>query len=265
VVTEAVLELEAGEGNGLELSLPSFTGPLDLLLHLIHKNQVSIYDTPVALICDQYQQHLRAMQELDLEVAAEFLWMASWLLELKSKVLLPRYQEGSEDPRRELVERLVEYRRCKQLADLLHEQDLVRRCLWQPALPVPGGTLDAELDWEEVDLHYLATAYLEVMQRFAAANPPPLTVEPLRFKVEEAMSELYGRVSAEGLLPLLRLLHSSNDIDEVVVLVVATLELVRLGGICAEQRLPFSEVYLRLGPVRLDRQHLLRVESSGVA
>jgi chromatin segregation and condensation protein Rec8/ScpA/Scc1 (kleisin family) len=148
---------------------------------------------------------------------------------------------------------------------MLHDQDVVRRCLWRPAVAVPDDGSEAGLDWEELDLHRLAATYLAVMQRFALANPPPLTVEPLRFKVEETMASLYHRVTTERLVPLLRLLHRSSDVDEVVVLVVATLELARLGGIRAEQRLPFAEVYLRVGPVRLDLDHLLRAEASGVA
>ena len=92
---------------GPSVELPFFCGPLDLLLHLIRKNEVSIYDIPILSICDQYHEHIRAMQELDLEVAGEFLWMAAWLLQLKSKMLLPRTETEEGDPREELVERLL--------------------------------------------------------------------------------------------------------------------------------------------------------------
>jgi chromatin segregation and condensation protein Rec8/ScpA/Scc1 (kleisin family) len=98
-----------------------------------------------------------------------------------------------------------------------------------------------------VDLRVLAQAYLDVMQRFEAAHPPPLQVLPLRFNVEETMRGLYQRVMTERLVPLLRHLHSRSDPEEVVTVVVATLELVRLRGVLAEQRRPFAEIYLRPG------------------
>jgi segregation and condensation protein A len=253
------------ELHGPEVELTVFSGPLDLLLHLIRKNEVSIYDIPIVSICDQYNQHLQAMQELDLDVAGEFLWMASWLLQLKSKMLLPQVGEGEEDPREELVERLLAYRRVKELASYLHDSDLVRRCLWSPVVEGPGeGVVETELDWEDVDLRLLAQTYLDVMQRFAAAHPPPLHVAPLRYNVEDTMRDIYGRVLDEGLVPLLRHLHSRSDPEEVVTVVVATLELVRLRGVFAEQQRPFAEIYLRPGDRRLSSPELFQREVPGV-
>jgi segregation and condensation protein A len=247
MIEESMLAAETGEPAGPPLELGVFSGPLDLLLHLIRANEVSIYDIPIAVICNQYHEHLEAMQELDLEIAGEYLWMASWLLQLKSRLLLPRHEDEQGDPREELVERLLEYRRVKELAAILYEKDVVRRCLWSPVLDADVDPAEVELDWEEVDLRLLAKAYLEVMERFAAAHPPPLQVIPLRFRVQDKMREIYRRVAAEELVPLLRDLHSRSDAEEVVVLFVATLELVRLGAVCAEQGRPFAEIYLRRG------------------
>ena len=250
---------------GLPVELSVFTGPLDLLLHLVRTHELSIYDIPIARICDQYHAHLRQMQELDLELAGEFVWMAAWLLQLKSKMLLPRPQEGEEDPRRELVERLLQYRRVKLVAEALYERDIVRRALWTPAVRAEFGPESTEIDWQDVDLRLLARTYLEVMQRFATAHPPPLEVVPLRFSVRDTMRDLYDRVRRDGLVPLLRWLHARSDDEEIVVTVVATLELVRLGGVAAEQRVPFAEIYLRPGQRQLDtsRQDLLEEGSSG--
>lgn len=235
--------------TGPEVTLPDFTGPLDLLLHLVRKNKVAIEDIPIASICDQYHEYLSAMQSLDLDVAAEFLWMASWLVYAKSRTLLPvtPSSEGEPDPKHELVERLIAYRRVKEVAAFLYDRDVVRRCLWAPEVPMGEGSGELEIDWEDVDLRTLARAYLDVMNRFAASHPPPLQVEPLRFTVEEKMRELYTRVHDLGMLPLLRHLDSRTDAEEVVALVVATLELVRLGGVLAEQRRAFAEIYLRPG------------------
>lgn len=257
--------LEEQESNAPPVELTVFSGPLDLLLHLIRKNEVSIYDIPIVSICDQYHEHLRAMQELDLDEAGDFLWMASWLLHLKSKTLLPSATEGEEDPREELVERLLAYRRVKELASYLHDCDTVRRCLWAPEVATEAGsTGEAELDWEDVDLRLLAQTYLEVMQRFEASHPPPLEVLPLRYKVEEKMTDLYHRARSDGLVPLLRDLNSRTDAEEVVTVVVAALELVRLRGVFAEQRKAFAEIYLRPGDRELSEKELLqRGESSG--
>jgi len=250
-------------GPSVELSI--FSGPLDLLLHLIRKNEVSIYDIPIVKICDQYHEHIRAMQELDLEVAGEFLWMAAWLLQLKSKMLLPSTETDEGDPREELVERLLAYRRVKELASILHDKDLVRQCIWAAGVKATLGDDDVELDWEEVDLQLLAETYLSVMQRFAAAHPPPLEVLPLRYNVQDKMREIYRRIIDEDLVPLMRHMNQRPDPEEVVVLFVAALELVRLGAAEAEQRRPFTEIYLRRGRYDLDEESFSKDEPPGVA
>jgi len=259
-MSDEIQEQEVDEaGHGLSLQLPLFSGPLDLLLHLIRKSRVSIYDIPIAMICDQYHEHLHAMQELDLELAGEFLWMAAWLLQLKSRELLPRPRTSDEgDPREELVQRLLEYRRVKEVASYLYDIDVVRRCVWSPDIVAQVGSDEPELDWEDVDLRLLAQLYLQAMQRFEANHPPPMRVVPLRFRVEEKMKELYDRVRAEKIVALLRHLHGRSDTEEVVTLVVATLELVRIGGVLAEQRRSFAEIYLRPGRRELDTEALLR-------
>jgi len=243
------------------VELTVFSGPLDLLLHLIRKNEVSIYDIPIFSICDQFNAHLRSMQELDLDVAGEFLWMASWLLHLKSKMLLPTVAEGEEDPRDELVERLLAYRRVKELASFLYDTDTVRRCLWTPTLKTAFETgEEPELDWADVDLRLLAETYLSVMQRFASAHPAPLQVLPLRYNVQQKMQDIYSRVLEDGLVPLLRHLHSRSDPEEIAAVMVATLELVRLRGVFAEQRMAFAEIYLRPGDQQLTSTQMLHEE-----
>jgi segregation and condensation protein A len=256
MATDSEMFSDGDGGLGPKIELPSFAGPLDLLLHLIRANDVSIYDIPIALICDQYHEHLATMQELDLEVAGEYLWMASWLLHVKSRMLLPRESESGEDPREELVERLLEYRRVKELAALLYDKDVVRRCLWSADVAAEVDAGQTEVDWEQVDLRILAQTYLDVMQRMSAAHPPPLQVMPLRFQVQDKMREIHGRIVDEGSLPLLRHLQSRSDPEELVVLVVAALELVRLGVARASQRKPFAEVYLRKGSKELDERQL---------
>ncbi len=260
------LQHDSEDDGGLAVVIPSFSGPLDLLLHLIRKNDVSIYDIPISSICEQYQNELRNMQIMDLDLAGEFIWMAAWLLDLKSRTLLPRAssKDDESDPRMELVERLLEYRRVKEVAAVLYDFHVVRRCLWEPDMSTSTLSEDIDIDWEDVDLRILARSYLSVMERFATTHPPPLEVKPLRYRVEDTMRDLYDRVHDASLIPLIRLLDSTPDPEEVVALVVATLELVRLGGVCAEQRRVFAEIYLRPGPRQFRSEHAFKAEPEEV-
>ncbi|MCK5553947.1 MAG: segregation/condensation protein A, partial [Deltaproteobacteria bacterium] len=121
------------------VKLEIFEGPLDLLLHLIRRNQVDIYDIPIATITDQYLDYLSLMKALNLDVAGEFLLMAATLLQIKSKMLLPSLpEEGEEeeDPRAELVNRLLEYEKYKEAAARLHERDILERDTFVPGKQV---------------------------------------------------------------------------------------------------------------------------------
>src|SRR3989338_8379693 len=152
--------------DAVPVRLANFEGPLDLLLYLIKKNEVSIYDIPIALITAQYLDTIQLMQELDLDVAGEFLVMAATLIHIKSKMLLPRPEtaagvEGEEeDPRDALVRRLIEHQKLKAAAERLHEREQVRSAQWQrPDERVAGLTGDGYEPEIEVDLFSLLTAF----------------------------------------------------------------------------------------------------------
>ena len=118
--------MESALTKACKIKINNFEGPFDLLFHLIEKNQFNIYDIPINTITDQYMDYLFAMQEMDLEIASEFLVMASTLLHIKSKMLLPsrkEEQEQEEDPREELVLRLLEYRKYKDFSNVLRERE----------------------------------------------------------------------------------------------------------------------------------------------
>src|SRR5688500_13277924 len=140
--------------------LDNFDGPLDLLLHLIKKNEVNIYDIPVALITQQYLDYVNLMQELNLDVAGEFLVMAATLIHVKSRMLLPRpdptQEDPEEDPREALVRRLLEHQKFKAAAELLHERETVRSAQWkrpdERVADVAGEPEEPEI---EVDLFSL--------------------------------------------------------------------------------------------------------------
>ena len=150
--------------------LRNFEGPLDLLLHLIKKNEVDIYDIPIALITRQYLEYLEVMEELNLDIVGEFLVMAATLIHIKSRMLLPRpdptQDDPAEDPREALVRRLLEHQRFKAAAELLHERETLRSAQWgRPdgrVAEVVGEAPEPEI---EVDLFSLMAAFRQVLER----------------------------------------------------------------------------------------------------
>ena len=156
------LEFESILGD-LPVHLTNFDGPLDLLLHIIKKHEVDIYDIPISLITTQYLEYLELMIEINLDTVGEFLVMAATLIHIKSRTLLPRpdptQDDPEEDPREALVRRLLEHERYRQAAELLHERETLREAQWQRpdgrVAPIAGEEYEPEL---EVDLFSLIAA-----------------------------------------------------------------------------------------------------------
>src|SRR5512144_1527813 len=155
------------------ISIPAFSGPFDLLLHLIRINEVSITDIPIAEITEQYTAYLDAMRELDLDVASEYVAMAAELIYIKSKMLLPRLPGApEEDPRAELAQRLLEYEKFKRSAETLHAIDTLRGGLWsRPETEPPKAEGEETL---EVSLFDIIEAFRGVTERFRLAHPPAI-------------------------------------------------------------------------------------------
>jgi segregation and condensation protein A len=231
--------------SGYELSLPSFHGPLDLLLHLIKQNEIDIYDIPIAKITDQYNSYLEAMEELDLEIAADYIYMAALLIHIKSKMLLPRDEsaEGQvEDPRAELVNRLLEYQRFKAVAETFAEMDVVRMGVW----PRPATTIEGEpqeIDISEVSLFDLIDAFRTALTRYKLNHPQAIELKRTLHKVSDKMRELYTKLTERSPMKLQWFLEG-RDRDELIATFLATLELVRLGGISLKQGELFGEILL---------------------
>jgi segregation and condensation protein A len=229
------------------VQLPAFEGPLDLLLHLIKLNRVEITDIPVATICDQFHAYLQLMEELNLDVAGEYIYEAALLIHLKSKMLLPRppAREGEpeEDPRQELVERLLEYRRLKEAAQSLAEVDRLRAGIWtrrpQP-LPAPpaegegeGGEEEVELG--EVSLFDLLAALKQALRRYDREHPPALVVNADAFSVRDQFDRLLGALAAGRPFDLLADLRHRSCRAEAIAAFLAVLELARLNLIRVHQ------------------------------
>ena len=226
------------------VAIPAFSGPLDLLLHLIRKNEVSITDIPIAEITEQYTAFLEAMRELDLDVASEYIALAAELIYIKSRMLLPRAPGApEEDPREDLARRLLEYERFKKTAESFHEIDTLRAGLWPRAETEIPKSADGET--LEVSLFDLIETFRKVTERYRLAHPPALEIHHMRFSVGEKMRELVEKLEVEGRgnLPLLELLGTMRYRAEAVTAFLAALELVRLGVIRVFQGGPFAEIH----------------------
>ena len=184
----------------LRVALPSFEGPLDLLLHLIREHKLDVFDIPIALIAEKYNQSLAEMAALDLDVAGEFLVMAATLIHIKSKMLLPRPEtdlsEGGpeEDPREALVRRLLEHQKFKAAAGLLHDRETLRSAQFMRpdsrVADVAGDEYEPEL---EVDLFTLLAAFKGVLER--ANRRPRMVLPPEQISIEDRIHQLLGRLS----------------------------------------------------------------------
>lgn len=216
------------------VDLPVFQGPLDLLLHLIKINQVDIGDIPVVLICDQFHEYLGLMEELNLDIAGEYVYEAAMLIHLKSRLLLPQSEdeegEEAEDPRQELVERLLEYRRLKEAAQSLAETHELRRGMWTRRTDRRdlGVVEEPSVDLGEVSLHTLLGALKQVLARYDREHPDPLLLEREVFSVRDQFDRLLGELAAGRPFDLLADLQRRDSRGEMVAAFLAVLELARL-------------------------------------
>ena len=253
----------AGPPAGLEsilpedaprIRLPEFEGPLDLLLYLIKKNEVDIHDMPIAPITRQYMEYLDLMKELNLDVAGEFMVMAATLIHIKSKMLVPvnpteaEGEEETEDPRDELVRRLLEFQRYKEAAGLLHQKREIRAATWiRPETALPAFD-DAGEEMIEAGLYDLIGAFKELLERRKTLLAHE--VEHEGKSVEERMEELLGLVREGQSLEFLELFASEETKAGMILTFLALLELIRLKRIKVYQRGLFGpiRVFRPLGP-----------------
>src|SRR5580704_12092027 len=219
--------------DAFPVRLANFEGPLDLLLHLIRKHEVDIHDIPIALITQQYLETVAFIQELNLDIAGDFIVLAATLIHIKSKMLLPRPDtaagvEGEEeDPRDALVRRLLEHQKFKQAAELLHEREQVRSAQWQ--LPgeriaaIAGDDYEPEL---EVDLFSLLAAFQAVVQR--ARLRPKVLLPSEQLPVEVRIDQLLARLSETEACGFEDLFADVDDRVGLIVTFLALLEMIRL-------------------------------------
>jgi len=238
---------EPSPDKALRYHLPVFEGPLDLLLYLIQKNEIEIADIPIVLICQQYENHLDQMRDLDLDVAADFILMAATLILIKSRMLLPPPPEDAgavslDDPRQPLVEQLLAYQRFKELSHFLQECESVSSAQYaRQEGALPGGW-DPEAAGLEVDLYDLLDALQRILKR-AADHQERLVYAP-EVSLVSCMNIVLDRLGNHGSLLFAELFSPDSTRLEIVVTFLALLELVKQKVVLLFQEASF-------GPLRV--------------
>ena len=230
-----------------QVALDSFHGPLDLLLYLVKRHEVDVLDIPIAHLTEQFLAYLQLMQTLDVEIAGDFLVMAATLMEIKSKLLLPREEEAvaddEPDPRRELVKQLIEYRKFKDAASALENiagEQQARLPRETPEEAAEGGAIPIR----RVELWDLVSAFGRMMRETLALQSRSVIVDETPMHVYQA--QIRKRLREEGPLTLLLLFTPPYHRSRFIGMFLAILEMIKEREIGLEQPEPFGEIRLSL-------------------
>ncbi len=228
--------------EALLVFLETFEGPLDLLLYLIKRQNVDILNIPIAMITQQYMEYIEQMKELEFELAAEYLLMASMLAEIKSRMLLPRPIEADQedDPRAELVRRLQEYEQFKKAAEDLDQHERWERDVFPTAIELPAK--DIKIPLPEVQVKDLMLAFRDVVNRAQQYSSHHVEKEPL--SVRERMVIVLGKMKAGDYINFNQVFELNEGRMGVVVSLLAVLELVKESLIEVVQNEPYAPIYL---------------------
>jgi len=236
------------------VKLEAFEGPLDLLLHLIRKNEVDIYDIPVSTITRQYLEYIKLMKDLNLEIAGEFLVMASTLIQIKSKMLLPVVPDDEavaeeEDPRAELVRRLLEYQRYKDAAEQLDARQLLGRDQFARSPGPPEGEgAGEEQEAVEVELFELVDAFRRVLSQISEERFHEVGTDSI--SIADRINEILDRIAGTQALSFDDLFSTDRSRDYLVVTFLAILELCKLKMVKVMQAERYEPIWIV--PVLLD-------------
>ena len=238
-------EIVAESSEELRIKIGEFAGPLDLLLFLIRQEQANIFDIPIARITDEYLRFIRLMKNLDIAVAADFLVMASTLIEIKSRMLLPRDPsaeadgEDTKDPRQELVDRLLEYERYKSAAQMLYEKTTLEQAVFA------RGKIESDDENAEVS----ATVFdlLTVFQKIVARHTDEIKLEIEREEISlsDMIKDLKRRIFENGEVSLIAFFEEMHTKRELVTAFIAALEIVRTEAVKLIQKHTFGDVILK--------------------
>lgn len=234
----------------MKIKLEVFEGPLDLLLYLIKKEEIDVYDIPIAKITQQYLEYLELMKLLDLSIAGEFILMAATLMHIKSKMLLPPdpnevKEEEELDPRMELVQKLLEYKKFKEAAGQLFDMEIKQKDVF-PRVPNYEAEDDGSKKFFEASLFDLITAFNKVLKDV----PKEIFYEVIKddFTVEGKMHDIFHMLVEKPLILFSELFSGAKNKFEIVTIFLAILELIRLKEIVAVQDKLFDDIKIERNP-----------------
>lgn len=235
-----------------EVKLDAFNGPLDLLLHLIQQFEIDIYDIPMKALTEQYMQYVHAMKQLEINVASEYLVMASELLMIKSKLLLPDHNADDvieEDPREELVGKLIEYQNYKAYADMLNDNREVRSHYYTKT---PSDLSKYELtermpEGTHIDLTELIVAYQKMKQRIALKKPKSVEIKKETFTIQQSTERIYHQLDTRQSITFFDLFTFNESLEHVVTYFLALLEMAKTGTIQMQQVEAFHNIEITKG------------------
>ncbi|WP_334332537.1 segregation and condensation protein A [Companilactobacillus sp. HBUAS59544] len=235
----------------LNLVLTDFQGPIDLLLHLIKESKVDIYDIPIAQITQQYIDYLKSMKVLQLDIAGDYLVMASTLMSIKSRMLLPQAPDEIEDdepmdPRDELVSQLLTYQTYKRVAAYFEEKEATRKEEFDKEVSLPKQQLDQFLKPGSVVLDDLAQTYKELLQQQKNHRPETETIENETLSIEDATENILKKLKVAKKVTFKALLKLNNNIEEIVTDFMAILEMASKQIVTVSQEDFRSELFIEL-------------------
>lgn len=227
--------------------LDTFEGPLDLLLHLIQQLEIDIYDIPVAEITNQYMNYIHTMQELDLNVASEYLVMAAALLEMKSTMLLPKKEMEEEDyyeedPRDELVNQLVEYKKYKEAANQLEELELEGNQIYTRESMTFESPQKKEVERGPLSVYDMIQAYQNILKRQSFYQPLETKIQEKAVSIEERMEEIQLYLKTETRPVKFQQLLTSSTRPMIVATFLAVLQMLKVKNIHCEQDAQFGDI-----------------------
>ncbi|NWK83508.1 segregation/condensation protein A [Staphylococcus sp. GSSP0090] len=235
-----------------EVKLDAFNGPLDLLLHLIQKIEIDIYDIPMKALTEQYMQYIHTMNQLEINIASEYLVMASELLMIKSKMLLPQTNEVEDlddDPRDELVGRLIEYQNYKAYTEFLNERK-DERALYFSKHPTDLSHLESNETWHPdntIDLTELIIAYQKVKNRVEFHTPKTVDIRKETFTIQQATTQVTDKLKQHESFNFFSLFNFTEPIEMVVTHFLAILEMSKSGIVNIEQVKSFDDINILRG------------------
>ncbi|MFC0299392.1 segregation/condensation protein A [Virgibacillus soli] len=234
-----------------KVKLDSFEGPLDLLLHLINQYEIDIYDIPMAEISEQYMHYIHTMQHLELNIASEYLVMAATLLAIKSNMLLPKQEldndidEYEEDPREELIKRIIEYKTFKEAATTLKDKEIDANQIYtRPPYVLEQDEVQAVVKQGDVSIYTMIDALDRVFKRKKWKQPLETRVHRAEIPIEQRMEEVLDILSKAPNGTVFDNLFPYPTRSHIVVTFMAILELMKKGNIICKQEKPFEQILL---------------------